>query len=254
MKNFLYGFFATVILSFVSCAQEFNIKILDPIKDAKLITEINNSTDRGIPFPPQSKIIQNQDKTFTINLPQNYFYVLQNQQGEVFKYASSGSVTCVCSGGGCSPVLQGGNEYCVMSSCNVCSKKSEISNKNGQKETVTFLGIYNQEESPIKFIVDTYSENELQRTFETQKANFNNLIPTLFKFSEFEKNLKDFYTLIYDGKIPSFITNNQDITDYKKYKYAYVSIYGNMALLPVPSTIELNNLKYASVDAGVVCS
>ena len=251
MKNIFYFLF-TVIFTNLSCAQKnLNIEKLNSIKDESIISYINKSGERGIPFPSGSKAVRNEDNTFTINLPKDYFYIVVDEKGEFFKINYSGSVTCKCNGGGCSPVAQGGSVYCVMADCSVCVKFSSMKNNTGENVNVEIVGIYQENESSIKFLVDNYSKEPLNKSIEIKKDEiyFKNMISTFEKYKELNNDFMDIYNLIYDNKIPDFILKNADLPN-DNYKYVYASVYGNLMLIPVPNTSEFSNFKTA---AGASC-
>lgn len=227
-------------------------------KDSKFISVIENSNDRGIPFPDGSKLILNLDNSFNILLPKGYYFIVENNIGEVSRVMSSGSVTCSCGSGGCSPVLYKGKVYCVMANCNECSMSTgKVASRKDNENLI--LGFAKEFETPIKFLVDEFSNNsksvfgEIINSFETQKPTYDYLFKNLFKSEEVRKNILDFYNLVYNGNIPDFINENKMIPN-NDYKYVKAVIYGNLCLLPIPNTTETVMYKvYYGTKAKCTC-
>lgn len=256
MKYKYVSFITSLFFAIFSNAQtEITVRELDLSKDSDLIKKIELSGDIGIPFPYGSSIFENKDKSFLIKLPENYLYILKNETGQIYTSKLIASTTCDCSGGGCSPVSYKKRTFCVMENCGVCTKSSSLINTAGSLESVEVIGIFNTDESAIKFSVNEYSNDELKKSFETTDIYSESIHKELLRYNDFKKHINDFYILIYGTDIPSFIIENKNITDFKKYQYVEATIYGNLLLLPIPvEQTNANHKLYTSDGYSCKCS
>lgn len=145
--NLITFIFAIVFLQ--SCNRNEEISV-QKITDTEKIQTIINSGIKGIPFPEGStayKLANNQTK---ITLPEDVYFVVKNQKGEVFRVRELG-VRCTCSkGSGCSPANVKGQFFCVMNEdCKTCSSSPAVIGGKDNTEVdmnqrVEIVGVMNE--------------------------------------------------------------------------------------------------------------
>lgn len=241
MKNLKFIFLRLVVFFafplFFSCNKESNeiaVEELDPNNDiqASILEIINQTGDKGIPFPEGSKAFENKDGSVTIKLPEGYQFILSEEStSRMLPPEDEVGVTCTCNqgSGGCSPVKAKGSYYCVMNdNCSNCSKSVSKANK-----TVNILGVYKPEEG-ISFISNNEVEGLKSSLYTSKEDVYGNFFPELLSIEEVKKSLLELYTIVYSDKIPEFILTNSNRIP-KGYSYVKVNIYGNEAVIPVPN-------------------
>ncbi len=245
----------TLSVLFMACnvdENEIAVKTLDPIHDAKRISEIVNSGNEGIPFPEGSKVMKMADGNFEIHLPNKVFFLVSdvNASGTVDRRAvveiSDVSVTCSCSvGSGCSPVKVQGEYFCVMNSgCTTCTMSAA---KIGSNQKIDIIGIIDYNVG-VSFV----SEIESNLTSPINKIISKGISEEVLSRTEVKKALLDFYTVIYDNDIPSFITDNESVPE--GYSFAKVNLFGNAIMVPVKSNTFSRKLGIAEIeDSAVSC-
>jgi hypothetical protein len=234
--------------------EEITLKELDPVTDAALIAGIEQSAEPGIPFPEGSRAFYDgKDKT-RIVLPEGYYFAMRSTTDEFLEPADGdgeAGVTCTCtSGSGCSPVKAKGKYYCVLGeSCNSCDKKtSRISG-----DAVQIVGVYNPS---LGITLLTRNKNEadgLKAAFmSTANDLLGNAYPTLFRIKGVKEELQQLYNFIYGTAIPAFITENSAVLP-PGYRYAAISIYGNLAAIPIPESMAERDFYLLDGDGGTAC-
>lgn len=241
---------------FTSCTnddREITVETLDANKDAKRIADIVNSGTEGIPFPEGSKVFKNSEDKFEIHLPKDVFFIVSelDANGNInhrrVLEISDVSVTCSCTKGtGCSPVKAQGEYYCVMNSgCTTCTMSTA---RVGTKQNIKILGIidYNM---GVSFV----SENKSLLTSSKNKIISKSISEHFLSKPEVKQALLEFYSVIYDKKVPTFITENKDAPS--GYSFSKVNLFGNEIMVPVKSNSISRELGISEIDdAAVTCS
>ncbi|MDX2306526.1 MAG: hypothetical protein NW226_27195 [Microscillaceae bacterium] len=253
MKSILRIIYLIFIFLSTSCIEqdgELLIQELDTKTDAEIIKNITESGQEGIPYPEGSSLRMS-DGDFEIRLPKGYFFVLQKvkSDGETFTnllFNPSLGVTCTCSkGSGCSPVKYDGQYYCVMNSgCTTCTMSTTTPDgvdKSSVSE-VLVRGLINKN-AGITFISDAkipaHKNGDLvnlEKLIRHKEVIHGNAFEELFEIAEV-KTYFDNITKLYKEKA------------LKPNKYAYMNIYGNLALIPYyleAHIIEVDGVKYSA--------
>ena len=246
-------------LFFLSCDKESNeiiVEELDPSNDvqASILEIIDQTGDKGIPFPEGAKAFDNGDGSVTIKLFEGYkFVLLEEGTSKMLPPVEEVGVTCTCNkgSGGCSPVKAKGSYYCVMNdNCSNCTKSTSSANR-----AVKIIGVYNPEMA-ISFISKTNDVKGLKSALYTQQeAVYGNFFPELLELEEVKSSLLELYNAIYSDNIPEFVLNNSNKIP-KGYSYVKVNIYGNEAVIPVPNEYVDENMSALPPEeevGGVSC-
>ncbi|MCS6820973.1 MAG: hypothetical protein NZ551_03805 [Microscillaceae bacterium] len=241
--------------------QEVKVRELDRKVDASIIAQIEASGQRGIPLPEGSVIMQTSESTYQITLPANYYYVVSdaNDNNRTQIEPEPVSVTCSCTNGtGCSPVRYDGKYYCISKpQGKICTASiSKVANSRNSTR-LSIKGLMNKSAG-----ITLLSDKELPKKGENSLINFEKIIrhtsvihgnafTALFEVDEVKKYFSDLGEQYRQaGKEPN--------------KYAYLNIYGNLALVPFTEglEIEIEGVKYApktangslkEIDANIVC-
>ncbi|RTY74578.1 hypothetical protein [Flavobacterium sp. LS1R10] len=258
MKKYFTNLVIIMALSilFIGCSNEENeikVETLDSSKDAKRIADIINSGTEGIPFPEGSKVFKKSEDNFEIRLPKDFYFLISeldsngNSSHRAIAEISDVSVTCSCTkGSGCSPVKAQGEYYCVMNSgCTTCTTSTA---RIGTKQNIKILGIidYNM---GVSFV----SESKSLLTSSKNKIISKSISEHFLNKTEVKKALLEFYSVIYDKNIPSFITENKNPP--AGYSFSKVNLFGNEIMVPVKSNSFSTELGISEIDdAAVTCS
>ncbi|WP_396178242.1 hypothetical protein [Flavobacterium sp.] len=252
IKNLVFAM--SVSLLFISCSNdetEVAVETLNAQKDANKIAEILNSGAQGIPFPEGSKVFKISEDEFEIRLPEDVFFLVSvlesnNNKSNISLEIADISVTCTCSKGkGCSPVKVKGEYYCVMNrGCSTCSMSVSTT---GKKQNITILGIIDYS-AGVSFI----SEVKSPLTSPQDKIISKTSSEQFLNKPEVKKALLEFYSVIYDNKIPNFILENQDAP--QGYSYSKVNLFGNEIMIPVKSNSISKSLRIASIEEASAVS
>lgn len=249
-----------IILLMNSCNRNGEIEI-PKITDKQKIEELKKSGVKGIPFPEGSKVIKlssNGSDITKIVLPEDVYFVVKNNKGEVFRISEMG-IRCICTRGvGCSPVKALGDYYCVMQDgCRACSSRPALL-VDGilLGEEVEVVGVMNENRgiAPFAKKKDLFHISESSHQY--------GITEDFFKCKEVKKGLEEIYSFIYSDKIPDFIINNfsQIPSDYA---YTKIDFYGNNILIPVPKKdirenddifYYLSDLEGNNIKASPVCT
>lgn len=226
--------FLIVCIGFLlsSCHRDQVIDVPEITDEAEII-QLKNSSIKGIPFPEGSVATQLASKDIIkILLPDEMYFVVKNEKGEVFRVEELG-VRCTCSkGSGCSPVRYDGEYYCVMDSdCKTCSSKSiaffELAEGKKSQQEVTIVGVMNEIRG-----VAAFSKTKGVFTI-TKGTKQYGITEDFFKCREVMEELNNMYTFIYRKNVPAFILNNSaDVP--ANYVYIKMDFFGNNILVPVP--------------------
>jgi len=249
-------FVISITSFFTSCTnddREIKVETLDANKDAKRIADIINSGTKGIPFPEGSKVFKNSEDKFEIHLPEDVFFIMSelDSNGNVNHRRtleiSDVSVTCLCTkGSGCSPVKAQGEYYCVMNSgCTTCTMSTA---RVGTNQNIKILGIidYNM---GVSFV----SETKSLLTSSKSKIISKSISEQFLNKTEVKKALLEFYSVIYDKNIPSFITENKNPPT--GYSFSKVNLFGNEIMVPVKSNSFSRELGITEIDdTAFTCS
>lgn len=234
-----------IILLMNSCNRNGEIEVRE-ITDKQKIEELQKSGVKGIPFPEGSKVLKlssNEDNTTKIILPEDVYFVVKNEKGDVFRISEMG-VRCTCSrGSGCSPVSVKGSFYCVMNDgCKTCSSSSFLIKEMGLGQKLQIVGMMDENKGIVPFA----KEKTLFHT--TESVHQYGITEDFFKCKEVKKSLEEIYSFIYSDKIPDFITNNSSQIP-SGYVYTKIDFYGNNILVPVPKNdIDANSVFYSLKD------
>lgn len=170
---------------------------------------------KGDGLPPDTQFIANSDGSLTVQPPDNWF-LLTNQNGK-WQHSAAIKVTCTCNSGngGCSPGAKGDSVACVMTTCSNCSKSTDsnfIPVKKDQ-EGITFA---NKDEIGVLPPVDK----------------------TLLSIPEVK------------AALAKFKSNLNIIEGQKASKLAMVRIYGRIGALEIPDSARLPNMSSPFSDAA----
>lgn len=239
---------ALFFLAMQGCRKENEIfiKELDPQKDAAIIAGIEQSPHQGIPFPEGTRAIAGKDGSVRLLLPDGYHYIVQkkgSKDPEILRSDETLSVTCTCTkGSDCTPLRYKGKYYCVMGGgCSSCDKATTLDDFE-----VEVVGVFN-ENADITLLVNKQVDGLAAIGTSTLEEIIGSANTALFKSPTVKSGLMKFYDFIYEGAIPQFIQNNE-IQLPNGYRMVAVSIYGNLAAIPIPESMLKDN--YITVDDG----
>jgi hypothetical protein len=241
-----------LLLVLGGCRKEnaLSVKELDPVKDAKLIAGIEQSPQQGIPFPEGTKAIAGENGTVQFMLPEGFHYIIKKAGAadvEVLRSEDALSVTCNCTkGNGCTPLRYKGKYYCVMEGgCSSCDKVATL-----DEVEVEVMGIYN-ENADITLLSQKPRSGLAAIGTSAPSEIIGSANRALFSIPSVKEGLLKLYDFIYEGNIPSFILRNEPQLP-KGYRMVAVSVYGNIAAIPIPENMLKTNDtdSYMIVDDG----
>lgn len=252
----LYAFVAFIMLfTLISCNEDEYLQVPE-LENKELLRIIEESGNKGLPFPEGTKVEKKDDETFTLTLPKGFKYAYYSiaSDGKISPYlefTDTANVTCSCTNGtGCSPVKVKGEYYCVMNSdCKSCNlSTSKILNKS--KTEIKIVGLIN-ESIGISFISD---EKSYLTTSEDLIHSYS-ISSELIESDFIKKSLMELYSTLYEDKIPPFILRNEEAPS--EFVYVKSNLFGNLILLPFPKEeVKTANLRLEFFDsnAEVSCS
>lgn len=239
-----------VVLFLQSCNREQMIDVPE-ITSQQQIEKLKISGAKGVPFPKGSKVTKLSDGLVKITLPKDVYFVVKNEEGEVFRVQELG-MRCSCSqGSGCSPVKAFGNYYCVMSGCRECSSKlSTFRNKSKNEEFIQIVGVMDEE----KAFGLISKEKGLFSITEKESGMQYGITRDFFECKEVKDALDEVYNDLFQNKVPDFIKNSSGEIP-PDYVYAKSCFLGNNILLLLhKDMVGENSIIYSKdIDGGAIC-
>lgn len=221
------------LASFQSCetSNVIDVRELDPNSDKAIIAAIAASGEKGIPFPEGSTVEIKEKGVFELKLPKGKKFIFTDPiTGNYIDDGDAATVTCKCTtGSGCSPVKVRGSYYCVMGDkCSSCDKTVSLRGRN-----VLIDGIIDIDKN-ITLLTRNADEKGFRKDFTSTKNEAGSCATKGVLLSPVvQQSLKEFYNLIYEGEVPSFILSNSENIP-KEYKYVVIDLFGNTAAIPFP--------------------
>jgi hypothetical protein len=191
--------------------------------------------DRSLPMPNGTKILQNEDGSNTIVLPDGDYYIAKAVGSGEIVTMFSGSVTCTCNSGsgGCHPCKAKGQYGCLMNNCSNCSKSAITNPRGGKDKQYDILGIAQKEIAPLRLFSNKKVSDGMLGFVKTDDIPFfNNCNLEIMKYKEASEAINLYIETVFtkedvdrikDGKEPA-----EDI------EYALADFYGNTIALMVP--------------------
>lgn len=252
MKKLNLAFTAIAVLLLTGCRKDNTlvVKELNPEFDAKIIAGILQSPEKGIPFPEGTQATLTESGMVQLVLPEGYHYIVTRPGSDELQILNSDEalgVTCNCTkGNNCTPVKYKNKYYCVMGDgCSSCDKATTL-----DEVDVDVEGLYN-ENIDITLLVKKQERGLAAAGTSTLAETIGQANAALFKQSFVKEGLFKLYNFIYEGKIPSFITNNEP-TIPQGYRMVAVNVYGNVAAIPIPVNMAKED-SFIEVDAKASC-
>lgn len=232
MKKNLISITAILLSTLVylgSCSKENNGLQLEN-QFSKQVSQKSNMYDLTFLDLPKDSKIEELDNVLFFEVPQNYLIIGIDEKG-IFYEGTKGSITCNCisNANGCSPGLVGNTPACVMTDCENCIKKSNISNYQSNI-LVDEIVLFNN--TPIAFldnVMDLNGKAFLPAAFYEHPMVINVL-------QELQDNL---------------IKSSQS----EKTKINFISIFGYIVPIEVPEDID-NTSPFSIFDSnkGITCA
>jgi len=229
--NYLIALIGLALL--FACEAESPVPVDKQVKDNGLQfrSEASEFIPFGIPFP-EGTVFQYEDGELIFTLPNPYFAVGIDANGNYHTSAigGSGSVTCTCTeGSGCDPVKSGGDYGCLMKhGCSSCDKENaSISSVSAALSEIVILS------SEFDLFVESFA-----------KLNEKYLLPTAFidyepiadLLGELERNLLE--------------------SSVQERKTVLINAYGYILPIEVPADVDDTSIAFLNggSSGGETCS
>lgn len=133
----------------------------------------------------------------------------------------------------------------MNSGCTTCTMSTA---RVGTNQNIKILGIID-----YNIGVSFVSETKSLLTSSKSKIISKSISEHFLNKAEVKKALLEFYSVIYDKNIPSFITENKNPPT--GYSFSKVNLFGNEIMVPVKSNSFSRELGISEIDdAAVTCS
>jgi hypothetical protein len=198
------------------------------------INLLDKEEDRSLPMPEGTKVFENNDGSYLVQLPEGFEYLYREIGKEEILTIASGSVTCTCTkGSGCHPVKAQGQYGCLMNgSCSNCSKGGIRNPQSGNE--IEIVGIKSSEYSPLRLLSKRAVKSESMLDFlrTDNLPYFSNCDISIFNYDESKKAIDEYLSKMFSKEDMNKIKSN--VLPSVEVEYIMADFYGNTIALIAP--------------------